>query len=168
MSIHKEVGSQKKLYSIDFNSLNKCSIVVEHDSPDFVRIHIKGSPNKVLPYCKTQLVNNESVGIDMASLNPKRFGKDGARMVAFAYKEMTLSNFYQLRDDNLNLQENPEVLLREATFVGMVGLMDPLVPGVRATLDKVKEAGINMLFVTGEDLETAKQRMHRLGYQLHR
>lgn len=57
--------------------------------------------------------------------------------------------------------------MKDATFIGLVGLVDPPVPGVRATLNKMEEAGINTLFVTGEDIETTKHRMSRLGYQLH-
>lgn len=93
VSIHKEIGSLNKIYSVEFNSLNKCSVVVEHDSRDFVRIHIKGSPSKVLPHCIRHLQNDVAVPLDLASLEVKRFCKDGVRAIAFAYKELTLAQF---------------------------------------------------------------------------
>ena len=54
-------------------------------------------------------------------------------------------------------------LAHEMTFVGLTGMIDPLSDGVKETIDTCRSAGIRVVMITGDQLETAREIAHQLG-----
>jgi Ca2+-transporting ATPase len=79
--------------------------------------------------------------------------KDGLRVIAFAERRLP------------TLPENlsPESLERELTFLGLVGLMDPLREAAQESVRQCREAGIVPVMITGDHPATAFAIARQLG-----
>lgn len=117
----------------------------EVDSGSF-RVYAKGAPEEILKHCTT--FYNNGICKDLGSeeedywlnLNKKLAGQ-GYRMIALATKTS---------DD---LEENS---YSQLCFVGLVALMDPPRSGVNEAIEDCRQAGINVVMVTGDQVETAR------------
>lgn len=56
-----------------------------------------------------------------------------------------------------------ESSLRGLTFAGFIGLMDPPAPGVRATIERLRTAGLRTVMLTGDQRPTAQAVGRQLG-----
>ena len=56
-----------------------------------------------------------------------------------------------------------ERALRDLTFVGFVGIQDPPAPGVKATIARLREAGLRTIMITGDQRLTARAIGRELG-----
>eukprot|EP00703_Trepomonas_sp_PC1_P002587 JAP94019.1 Plasma membrane calcium-transporting ATPase [Trepomonas sp. PC1] len=72
-----------------------------------------------------------------------QFANQSLRTLILAYREVD------------QLPENPEDIEEELTLVGLVGIMDPLRPGVPEAISNCQGAGITVRMVTGDNLLTA-------------
>ncbi len=59
--------------------------------------------------------------------------------------------------------EDIGTLAHDMTLVGLVGMIDPLSDGVKATMDTCRTAGIRVVMITGDQLATATEIAHQLG-----
>lgn len=77
------------------------------------------------------------------------------RTIALVYKDFESWPPRNCRrsDDGQPLFED---LLREMTFLGVVGIQDPLRPGVAGAVKDCQRAGVYVRMVTGDNLQTAK------------
>ena len=117
----------------------------EVDSRSF-RVYAKGAPEEILKHCTTFFENGickdlgSEEGDYWLNLNKKLAGQ-GYRMIALATKTS---------DD---LEENS---YSQLCFVGLVALMDPPRSGVKEAIEDCRQAGINVVMVTGDQVETAR------------
>ena len=51
---------------------------------------------------------------------------------------------------------NPEKIENNLTFLGLFGMIDPLKNGVVKSIEICKNAGIEVIMCTGDNLDTAK------------
>jgi Ca2+-transporting ATPase len=73
------------------------------------------------------------------------------RILGFAMREVTNDKAKELlREKNSKLVEN------DLTFVGFVGMIDPPRETSRPAVMKAKEAGMRVIMITGDHMETAK------------
>lgn len=114
--------------------------------PTGYRLLIKGASEIVLGYCQTQV--NPSNG-DIDALDRKAaedainsFAAKSLRTIGMAYKDF-------LEVPNL---EN----LNELTLLGIVGIQDPVRPGVPQAVQNARRAGVVTRMVTGDNLITAR------------
>ncbi|HET9300397.1 MAG TPA: cation-transporting P-type ATPase, partial [Candidatus Polarisedimenticolaceae bacterium] len=56
-----------------------------------------------------------------------------------------------------------EASLRDLTFLGFLGLMDPPAPGVKETIARLREAGIRTVMLTGDQRRTAEAVARQVG-----
>ncbi|WP_242844324.1 calcium-translocating P-type ATPase, PMCA-type [Candidatus Soleaferrea massiliensis] len=123
-----------------FNSKNKYSASEIED-----RALIKGAPEKLLQYCTYYYDEDMQVKPLTAEMKAKIENRINAlatkamRVLAFA----TSSN--QIGDD----------LLKEMTFIGLVGIRDELRPEAVTAIEMARKAGIQVVMVTGDKKETA-------------
>jgi Ca2+-transporting ATPase len=114
---------------------------------------VKGAPDVVLARCSTAggplrsqtPIDEARQGIDEAN---ERMGGKGLRVLAFAAR--------QIAPDQLEgMTADPMSLTRDLSFIGLVGIIDPLraeaKPAVRTALD----AGIDVRMITGDHAVTA-------------
>jgi magnesium-transporting ATPase (P-type) len=108
------------------------------------RHHIKGSGERVLAMCTTtcdgQPIDQAAIGRQIAEL-----ASQGYRVLALADGPM---------DDSLGLCDQP-ASLQGLTFLGLVGMVDPLRPEVPAAVKSCREAKIEVGMITGDHPLTA-------------
>lgn len=98
---------------------------------------VKGAPEKILSMCKPKTVDN------LIETKLKEYQVRALRTIAFACLEL----------DNLSINdsETPNGL----TFLGIVGIADPLRNDVPSAIEECKVAGIDVKMVTGDNQDTA-------------
>ena len=151
-----------KVAEVPFNSKNKFQISI-HRQPDGNNylLVMKGAPEVVFNKCSSIMLNGniesmagkedefrnefENSSLDLAS--------KGERVLGFCFAELPEEDFPG--DYNFNTEE-PNFPLDGFCFVGMFGLVDPPREGVREAVDKCREAGINVVMVTGDHPATAR------------
>jgi Ca2+-transporting ATPase len=107
---------------------------------------VKGSPESVLRLCDRMLIGSDEVMLtdDMrrrVEQENDRLAGAGQRVLGAAYRSVR-------RD-----AADPE--LDGYVFAGLVGLADPLRPGVGALLTELRRAGISPVMITGDQKATA-------------
>ncbi|BAU00290.1 Calcium-transporting ATPase [Vigna angularis] len=134
-----------------FNSTKKkMSVVVE--LPDGgLRAHCKGASEIILAACDKVLNSNgevvpldeESTGHLQATIN--QFASEALRTLCLAYVEL---------EDGFS-PEDP-IPASGYTCIGVVGIKDPVRPGVKESVAVCRSAGITVRMVTGDNINTAK------------
>lgn len=110
-----------------------------HEIDGAVRVFVKGAPERVLAMCSAgqNQPELESVALDMASR--------GFRVLALAEGDGAAGA------DSSHSPPEPNNL----TFLGFVGMIDPLRPGVREAVQACHASGVSVSMVTGDHRVTA-------------
>ena len=87
---------------------------------------------------------------ELARVN-KQLADQALRVLGFAYKKLAPA-------DQLNLEAEQDLI-----FVGLIGMIDPERPEVKAAVAEAKQAGIRPLMITGDHMDTARAIAIRLG-----
>lgn len=123
-----------------FNSANKFSQArIEALGKTFY----KGAPEKLLAAAGRYLDGDGNVKeIDMAALNEKidALAEKAMRVLAFGYSERPMKE-NEIQDD--------------LVIIGLVGIRDDVRPEAREAIKEVQGAGIQVVMITGDRLETA-------------
>ncbi|MDL0417186.1 hypothetical protein QQP00_17870, partial [Clostridioides difficile] len=81
------------------------------------------------------------------------------RTLGFAYKKMSNSKteVAMTSEGELNLIGNSRSYMKEdnLVFSGFVGIVDPLREGVKDSIDKAFNAGVDVKMLTGDNINTA-------------
>ncbi|KAK6923960.1 hypothetical protein RJ641_010160 [Dillenia turbinata] len=140
-----------KLVKVEpFNSEKKRMGVVVELPEGGLRAHTKGASEIILAACdKVISSNGDVVPLDEAFLNQLRatidqFASEALRTLCIAY--MDLDKF--LPQDSIPLSG--------FTCIGIVGIKDPVRPGVRESVATCRAAGVTVRMVTGDNIITAK------------
>lgn len=124
----------------DFNSANKFSQVEIAGN-----LYYKGAPEKIVAKCNKYLMSDGSIeDLDIEVINKVslQMASEAKRLLAFAYKE------------NTHLQEN--AIQDDLILIGLVAIRDDVRPEAKDAIEIVKNAGIQVVMITGDRLETAK------------
>jgi len=108
-------------------------------------IYVKGSIEVILKMCSLEYVNGEFKEIDKEAILKKieEFASKGLRVLAMA-KKLTQK------------EKIEETLLKdEFVFLGLQAMMDPPRPEAIKAVKESKEAGINIIMITGDHALTA-------------
>lgn len=118
--------------------------------PHFVEM-VKGGPDVVLARCSMALLPEGEVAIgdvrdDITEANAS-LSQKGLRVLAFAVR--------RLDGREAEVAQDPMKFVDELTFVGMVGIIDPLRSEAAAAVRTAHEAGIEVRMITGDHAVTA-------------
>lgn len=122
----------------DFNSTNKFSQTFIEG-----KVFYKGAPERLLAKATKYLSADGTVqDLDLATLNEKIdfLASKAMRVLAFGYSEQ----------DMVKNQINDDIVL-----IGIVGIRDEVRSEAKAAIAEVQEAGIQVVMITGDRLETA-------------
>jgi magnesium-transporting ATPase (P-type) len=154
---------------IAFSSKRKkmSTILKWEQFPTGYRIFLKGASEIVLNACD-YYVNDNNRKVELDDLNRERFNlqikefaSESLRTICICYKDLTQR---ELRDWNekttilLSNNAKKEVHKIEEdgmTLIGIVGVRDILKEGVKDAVQKCKIAGITVVMVTGDNIDTA-------------
>lgn len=123
-----------------FNSSNKFS---QARIDNLGKTFYKGAPEKLLACAKSYLDADGNIrSIDQAVLNRKidELASKAMRVLAFGYSEQAL-------------EEN--VIHDDIVIIGLVGIRDDVRPEAKEAIEEVRNAGIQVVMITGDRLETA-------------
>ncbi|GKU94889.1 hypothetical protein SLEP1_g8314 [Rubroshorea leprosula] len=141
-----------KLVKVEpFNSTKKRMGVVLEQPEGGLRAHTKGASEIVLEGCD-KVINSsgEVVPLDETSINHlkvtiNQFASEALRTLCLAYMEL----------ENGFSTSSP-IPTSGYTCIGIVGIKDPVRPGVKESVAICRSAGITVLMVTGDNINTAK------------
>lgn len=139
------VDKGKRVEEIPFDSSTKYMATL-HEFDDKKVIYVKGSPEKVLTMCGTQLENNNVVPLEneKALKMAGDFADEALRVIGFACKEVPKEHNLLTEDD-----------LKELTFLGLQGMIDPPKEDAIIAVAEMKKAGISTKMITGDHKKTA-------------
>ena len=150
-NFHAERQASKLLKVEPFNSVKKRMGVVLELPEGGLRAHCKGASEIILAACdKVINASGEIVPLDEATINYlndtiNQFANEALRTLCLAYIE--LENGFSV--------ENP-IPVSGYTCIGVVGIKDPVRPGVKESVAVCRSAGITVRMVTGDNINTAK------------
>ena len=171
LAIKENVMELRKLYFPDvkteikffpFNSdRKKMSTIITNDSfPLKNRIYLKGASEIVLGSClnyydQKTLSVQKITDIQKGNFSDviKNFASRSLRTLCLAYKDISQEECNKWEEKDLNgnniIEEN------EFTLIGIVGIKDSLRDGVKEAVSKCETAGITVVMVTGDNIDTA-------------
>jgi Ca2+-transporting ATPase len=135
------------LLKTNHRSENRLYMSTMHKAPDTERfLAFKGSPPEVLELCATQMSHGEIIPLtenDRMSIEAENERMAGAalRVLGVAYAEGALA---EEAVDRAGL-----------TWLGLVGMADPVRPGVERVIEAFHRAGVNTVMITGDQSPTA-------------
>jgi potassium/sodium efflux P-type ATPase len=116
-------------------------------------LYVKGSPEKILKMCKTQMVEGEIQELSAAvSTVADEMAGEALRVLGFAYKPFP-SDVTKIRAE----------YLEDMTFLGLQGMMDPPREEVKNAIERSRGAGIRTVMITGDHTLTAQAISQKLG-----
>ncbi len=131
IKIHK---TWKKVHDFPFDQELRLSGSVWQDDNHYY-LYVKGAPEKIMTHA------SHSAGLQAALSG---FTSKGYRTIGFASKKLT----------SLPTELNAATL-RNMEFDGFVGLSDQLRPNIQQAIQQAREAGIKVVMLTGDHIETA-------------
>ncbi len=140
-----------------FDSMRKMMSTV-HKTKDGIVQYTKGAPDEVLKNCTSILTEDGVRAItdeDRANIlgENKRMADKALRVLAAAYRE----------HNDIPADNSPESLENGLTFIGIVGMIDPVRPEVKDAIAQCKSAGIRAVMITGDHRDTAIAIAEELG-----
>lgn len=120
-----------------------------------VWVAVKGAVETVLPFCRSMLTEEGPVAISREAVEREAvaLSKGGYRVLAIAHGEVDLSASASFDEKHM-----PPL-----TFLGLVGLIDPLRREVRPAVELCRQAGIEVVMITGDHPATALTIARELG-----
>jgi len=132
-----------------FDSMRKMMTTVHSVKNGFVQ-YTKGAPDEILKHCTYILTKDGTVPLTderKGEINRanKTMADSALRVLAAAYKDLSEKpgDFSQ------------KALEQNLVFLGLCGMIDPIRPEVRAAVDKCRDAGIHVVMITGDHIDTA-------------
>ncbi|KAI9014041.1 PMCA-type calcium-translocating P-type ATPase, partial [Hyaloraphidium curvatum] len=134
-------------------------IRVENEGKEPVyRVFVKGASEIVLGFCRYLAVlpqDGKGAEARLDALDERTsediinaFASESLRTICLAYRDLTAAEFDQ--------EAFQELCMHGCTMLAIVGIEDPLRPGVAEAVEKCKKAGVVVRMVTGDNIVTAK------------
>lgn len=129
-----------------------------HRAGDALEVAVKGAGERILPMCSRMAASAGDVPVDTAMLEEQAnvLAAGGFRVLAIAAGPVELGG--------KELSEFGPDALTDLVFLGFVGMIDPLRPEAKASLDACQAAGIQVAMVTGDHPVTALAIARELGF----
>ncbi len=148
----------ERVGEVPFDSGRKMMSTI-HKTEDGTLIQFtKGAPDELLKKCTKALVGGQIVDMTDAIranilASNKAMADKALRVLAAAKKDLTaLPEAYE-----------PATVECDLCFVGLVGMIDPVRPEVKAAIDECRSAGIRPIMITGDHKDTAVAIASELG-----
>ncbi|KAJ1937204.1 plasma membrane calcium, partial [Linderina pennispora] len=118
------------------------------------RVHAKGASEIVLRACSKYVDENGDVHpLDQAARNQAL--RNISMMANHALRTFALA-FKDISDDEHQQCSDEDAPLSDLTWIGVMGIQDPLRPGVRQAVADCHKAGVIVRMITGDNIETAR------------
>jgi len=164
--VSEERSNAKVLHVIPFDSGRKCMGVVVQLDNGKARVYIKGASEIMLDKC-TQILRDPSADLAAAPLTEENretvnnlietYARNSLRTIGIIYRDFPQWPPVKTSRRTENDSDIPfDDICRNMVFVGMVGIKDPLRPGVPEAVSLCQRAGVVVRMVTGDNKITAE------------
>ena len=167
----------RKVFERAFDSERKLMSSAYASSQSEITVLCKGAPEELLRKCTSYLPVNNTGSSSLTSSDEKqvpmdeefatlvtdessRMASQGLRVLGLAMK--TSAADMQMSDLS-ELSKLPSLAENNFIFVGLVGLIDPPKQGVKESVETCQQAGIRVMMITGDHVETAVAIASKLG-----
>ncbi|KAJ6259482.1 hypothetical protein Dda_5119 [Drechslerella dactyloides] len=151
---------------VPFDSSRKCMAAVVKLSSGKFRLYVKGA-SEILVKQTTQIVANPGSALSEVLLTGDQVESIEASIISFAKRSLrtiglVYRDFTEWPPRGARVEEDDPKqavfadVFREMTFLCLVGIQDPLRPGVPEAVKQCQKAGVFVRMVTGDNLITAK------------
>jgi Ca2+-transporting ATPase len=147
VGVNAERGRWQQVETQPFSAATK-RMTTMHDTPEGARLAVlKGAPGVVLDACSFFA---SGVGPDEPLAPPARarFLRVNAGLAARALRVLALAEKH--------LGDGADTIEDGYTFLGFVGMSDPVRPGVAVAIERARRAGIRTVMLTGDQADTAR------------
>ena len=165
-SINEERSNAEIVQLVPFDSGRKCMAVVIKLPDGGYRMLVKGASEILISKC-TKIISDPTQDLATSPLSDD--GRTSLEKVITTYASRSLRtigliyrDFEQWPPKGVPTEEgNPKsadfgAVFKEMTFLGVVGIQDPLRPGVTNSVLQCQKAGVFVRMVTGDNIITAK------------
>ncbi len=140
-----------------FDSERKMMSTVHQTENGYLQ-YTKGAPDEILKHCTRILENGSAVPVTeerrkKVSAENSRMAHRALRVLGAAYREY----------DEMPSSSDSAKLEQDLTFIGLVGMIDPVRPDAVSAVHECREAGIRVNMITGDHKETAAAIAEQLG-----
>ena len=136
MKLDANKNNIKIIDTIPYESQNKYSAVFYEKNGE-TYCTIKGSIEVVLDYCKS-IEGLKTFNKNKVENQNELLSKDGYRVIALANGKIKKKDNYTEED------------IKDLTFIGQVGFIDPIREEAKGAIKSCKKAGIKVLMITGD------------------
>lgn len=165
-SIAEQRSNAEIVQMIPFDSGRKCMAIVIKMNNGRYRMFVKGASEILLGRCSkiirdpTQNIDETTIAADMIeTLNAiiKNYASRSLRTIGLLYKDYDRwpPRGAPTRKEEPGLADFDKIF-KDMVFLGIVGIQDPLRPGVTEAVRQCQIAGVFVRMVTGDNLMTAK------------
>ncbi|KAF3034465.1 hypothetical protein E8E11_004526 [Didymella keratinophila] len=143
------------------------SVLVNNRQSGGQRLLVKGAPESILARCTSVLVGKDGKKVQLnnqlGNLIQQEivdYGNRGLRVIAIAAVDDVSKN--PLLSKAKTTKEYAQ-LEQNMTLIGLVGMLDPPRPEVRASIEECRSAGIRVIVITGDNQNTAEAICRQIG-----
>lgn len=149
MNKNELLKSAPRVGEAPFDSNRKMMSTI-HKTADGILQFTKGAPDEILKHCTMIFKNGEVSPLtdadrDAVLKKNKDFADRALRVLACGYKQLSC-----VPED-----QSPDNIENELVFCGLVGMIDPVRPEVKAAIEECRGAGIRPIMITGDHKDTA-------------
>lgn len=149
MNKNELLKSAPRVGEAPFDSNRKMMSTI-HKTADGILQFTKGAPDEILKHCTRIFKNGEVSPLtdadrDAVLKKNKEFADRALRVLACGYKQLSC-----VPED-----QSPDNIENELVFCGLVGMIDPVRPEVKAAIEECRGAGIRPIMITGDHRDTA-------------
>lgn len=157
MNKNELLKSAPRVGEAPFDSNRKMMSTI-HKTADGILQFTKGAPDEILKHCTKIFKNGEVSPLtdadrDAVLKKNKEFADRALRVLACGYKQLSC-----VPED-----QSPDNIENELVFCGLVGMIDPVRPEVKAAIEECRGAGIRPIMITGDHKDTAVAIASELG-----
>lgn len=164
-SVAEERANADIIQMVPFDSGRKCMAVIVKLANGRFRMLVKGASEIMITKC-TRIIGDPTKGSADTSIKSEQietlqniissYATRSLRTIGLLYRD-----FEQWPPRGAASREDPkqadfDVVFRDMSFLGVVGIQDPLRPGVTEAVRDCQMAGVFVRMVTGDNLMTAK------------
>ena len=140
--LNVKTDDKKILEIIPYESENKYSAVF-YEMNNEVYCTVKGSLEVVKSFCNKINLVNDDIKSNILENQNESLASNGYRVIALANGKID-------KKDNYTIEN-----IKDLTFMGMVGFIDPIRKEAISSIEECKSAGIKVLMITGDHPLTA-------------
>ena len=149
MNKNELLKSAPRVGEAPFDSNRKMMSTI-HKTADGILQFTKGAPDEILKHCTKIFKNGEVSPLtdadrDAVLKKNKEFADRALRVLACGYKQLSC-----VPED-----QSPDNIENELVFCGLVGMIDPVRPEVKAAIEECRGAGIRPIMITGDHKDPA-------------